>query len=66
MYEIEIIRKNYQQATVYMDEYVNMTDSIYGQERNTEIQQLINQFNTKIHIREEQIKNEREKRKKDN
>lgn len=61
LYEIEIIRKNYQQATVYMDEYVNMTDSIYGKERSTEIQQLINQFNTKIHVREEQVRAEKEK-----
>ena len=61
LYEIEIIRKNYQQATVYMDEYVNMTDSIYGKERNTEIQKLITQYNTKIHIREEQVRAEKEK-----
>jgi len=38
-----------------------MTDSIYGKERNTEIQKLITQYNTKIHVREEQVRAEKEK-----
>lgn len=61
MYEVEKLKGDYQQANFYLEEYTEITDSIYGQERNTEIQQLINQFNTKIQLREEQIKNEREK-----
>ena len=61
MYEVEKLKGNFQQANSYLEEYTEITDSIYGQERNTEIQQLINQFNTKIRLREEQIKNEREK-----
>ena len=61
LYEVEKLKENYQQANSYLEEYTEITDSIYGQERNTEIQQLINQFNLKIQLREEQIKTEREK-----
>lgn len=61
MYEVEKLKENYQQANSYLEEYTEITDSIYGQERNTEIQKLITQYNTKIHIREEQVRAEKEK-----
>lgn len=61
MYEVEKLKGDYQQANFYLEEYTEITDSIYGKERSTEIQQLINQFNTKIHVREEQVRAEKEK-----
>lgn len=59
--EVEKLKKNYRESLSYLEQYIKIVESLYGKERSTEIQQLITQYNTKIHIREEQIRAEKEK-----
>lgn len=59
LYDIEKNRRNYKVASSYLEEYVEIQDSLSSTEQSTEIQQLINKYNIKIRIREEQIKEQR-------
>ena len=56
MYDIEKDLGNYKAASAYLEEHVEILDSMYSTEQYSELQQLINKYNIKIHIREEQIK----------
>lgn len=56
LYEIEKERGNYKIAITYLEEHVEILDSLFSTEYSTEIQQLIHEYNTKIRLREEQIK----------
>lgn len=56
LYDVEKKRRNYKTASSYLEEYVEIQDSLSSTEQSTEIQQLINKHNIKIQIREEQIK----------
>lgn len=56
MYDIEKDLGNYKAASAYLEEHVEILDSMYSTEQYSEQQQLINKYNIKIHIREEQIK----------
>ena len=56
LYDIEKEQGNYKAASAYLEEHVEILDSMYNTEQYSELQQLINKYNIKIHIREEQIK----------
>ena len=56
LYDIEKDLGNYKAASAYLEEHVEILDSMYSTEQYSEQQQLINKYNIKIHIREEQIK----------
>lgn len=56
LYDIEKDLGNYKAASAYLEEHVEILDSMYSTEQYSELQQLINKYNIKIHIREEQIK----------
>ena len=59
LYEVEKERGNFKAATKYLEEHTEILDSLFTTEQSTEIQHLINQYNIKIHVREEQIKEQR-------
>lgn len=59
LYEIEKERGNYKAATTYLEQHTDILDSLYFAEQSTEIQQLINKYNIKTQVREEQIKEQR-------
>nr|WP_262908253.1 hypothetical protein [Bacteroides faecis] len=56
LYDIEKDLGNYKAASAYLEEHVEILDSMYSTEQYSEQQQLINKYNIKIHIMEEQIK----------
>lgn len=56
LYDIEKERGNYEAATLYIEEHVAILDSLSSIESSTAIQQLIHEHNTKVQVREEQIK----------
>ena len=56
LYDIEKEQGNYKAASAYLEEHVEILDSMYSTEQYSELQQLINKYNIKIHIREKQIK----------
>ncbi len=56
LYDVEKERGNYKAASDYLEKHIAIQDSLSSTEQSTEIQQLINKYNIKIHIREEQIK----------
>jgi tetratricopeptide (TPR) repeat protein len=58
LYKIEKEQKNYQAASAYLEKHVAIIDSLSSIEQSTSVQQLIHEYNTKIQIREEQIKSE--------
>lgn len=59
LHEIEKERGNYKAATTYLEQHTDILDSLYFAEQSTEIQQLINKYNIKTQVREEQIKEQR-------
>lgn len=59
LYEIEKERGNYKAAITYLEQHTDILDSLYFAEQSTEIQQLINKYNIKTQVREEQIKEQR-------
>lgn len=54
--DLEKERGNYHAATNYLEEYIVYLDSIATKEQSTKIQQIIYGYNTKIQVKEEQIK----------
>lgn len=50
---------NYEAAIEYLEEYVDNLDSIITSEHSTKIQQLIYGYNTKMQVKEEQMKGQR-------
>lgn len=59
LYDIEKERGNYKAAITYLEQHTDILDSLYFAEQSTEIQQLINKYNIKTQVREEQIKEQR-------
>lgn len=59
LHEIEKERGNYKAAITYLEQHTDILDSLYFAEQSTEIQQLINKYNIKTQVREEQIKEQR-------
>lgn len=59
LYDAEKERGNYKEASAYLEEHIEILDSLFSTEKSTEIQQLINKYNIKMHVREEQIKEQR-------
>lgn len=60
--ELEAEKGNYKTANAYLGEYISNLDSIIFTEKNTEIQQLIYDYNTKKQIRREQFRGRRQMR----
>ena len=50
---------DYETATKYLEEYIDNLDSIITMEHSTETQQLIYGYNTKMEVKEEQMKSQR-------
>lgn len=59
LYDAEKERGNYKEASAYLEKHIEILDSLFSTEKSTEIQQLINKYNIKMHVREEQIKEQR-------
>lgn len=59
LYEFEKRNENYKTANTYLEEHAAIIDSLYCLEQSSEIEQLIYEYNTKMRVREEQIKGNR-------
>ena len=59
LYNLEKENGDYKTANVYLEERSAIIDSLYCMEQSTEMQQLIYEYNTKMQVREEQIKGSR-------
>lgn len=59
LYEVEKKRKNYEAASAYLEEHVQIVDSLVSIEQSTKVQQLIYGYKTKLQIKEEQLRAER-------
>lgn len=56
LYDLEKENGDYKTANIYLEEHAAIIDSLYCMEQSTEIQQLIYEYNTKMRVREEQLK----------
>lgn len=56
LYQTEKESKNYETANIYLEEYADIIDSLHNINISSDIQQLIYEYNTKMRVREEQIK----------
>lgn len=59
LYNLEKENGDYKAANIYLEEHATIIDSLYYMEQSTEIQQLIYEYNTKMRVREEQIRGNR-------
>lgn len=59
LYNLEKENGDYKTANIYLEEQSAIIDSLYHMEQSTEIQQLIYEYNTKMQVKEEQIKGNR-------
>lgn len=59
LYNLEKENGDYKTANIYLEEQSAIIDSLYCMEQSTEIQQLIYEYNTKMQVKEEQIKGSR-------
>lgn len=59
LYKLEKEKGNYKTANLYLEAHTDIIDSLYYMEQSTEIQQLMYEYNTKIRVREEQIRGSR-------
>ena len=59
LYKLEKENGDYKTANIYLEEQSAIIDSLYHMEQSTEIQQLIYEYNTKMQVKEEQIKGNR-------
>ena len=59
LYDLEKENGDYKTANIYLEEHAAIIDSLYCMEQSTEIQQLIYEYNTKMRVREEQLKGKR-------
>lgn len=59
LYNLEKENEDYKTANTYLEEQSAIMDSLYYMEQSTEIQQLIYKYNTKMQVREEQIRGNR-------
>lgn len=59
LYQIEKYRGDYEKAARYLEEHVSIIDSLYTEERDTEISNLIHEHKTELRVQEEQAKGKR-------
>ncbi|WP_294615106.1 hypothetical protein [uncultured Bacteroides sp.] len=59
LYNLEKENGDYRTANTYLEEHSAIIDSLYYMEQSTEIQQLIYEYDTKMQVREEQIRGNR-------
>jgi len=59
LYNLEKENGDYKTANLYLEEHTAIIDSLYFIEQSSEIQQLIHEYNTKMQVREEQIRGNR-------
>ena len=59
LYNLEKENGDYKTANIYLEKQSAIIDSLYHMEQSTEIQQLIYEYNTKMQVREEQIRGNR-------
>ena len=59
LYKLEKENGDYKTANTYLEEHSAIIDSLFYMEQSTEIQQLIYEYNTKMRVREEQLKGKR-------
>lgn len=59
LYNLEKDNGDYKTANTYLEEQSAIIDSLCYMEQSTEIQQLIYEYNTKMRVREEQIRGNR-------
>ena len=59
LYNLEKENGNYKTANTYLEEHSAIIDSLYCMEQSSEMQQLIYEYNTKMQVREEQIRGNR-------
>ena len=59
LYKLEKENGDYKTANTYLEEHSAIIDSLFYMEQSTEIQQLIYEYNTKMQVKEEQIKGNR-------
>lgn len=59
LYDLEKENGDYKTANIYLEKHTAIIDSLYCMEQSTEIQQLIYEYNTKMRVREEQLKGKR-------
>lgn len=60
LYNIEKYRGNYADAADYLERHVSLIDSLYTEERDTEISNLIHEHKTDLRVQEEQARGKRE------
>lgn len=59
MSHLEMEKGNFKEAIDYLETYIEKLDSIASSEQSTKVQQLIYGYNTKIKVKEEQLKGQR-------
>ena len=59
LYNLEKENGDYKTANIYLEKQSAIIDSLYHMEQSTKIQQLIYKYNTKMQVREEQIRGNR-------
>lgn len=59
LYNLEKENEDYKTANTYLEEQSAIMDSLYYMEQSTEIQQLIYEYDTRMQVREEQIRGNR-------
>ena len=59
LYNLEKENGDYKTANTYLEEHAAIIDSLFYMEQSTEIQQLIYEYNTKMRVKEEQLKGKR-------
>ena len=59
LYQIEKYQGNYKEAAHYLEEHVSILDSLYTEERDTEISNLIHEHKTELKVQEEKEKGKR-------
>ena len=57
---VEQQNENYKDAIIHLQNYVEYADSLNTEERSVDVQQLIYDYDTRLKVKDEQAKNERE------
>ncbi|MBQ6037398.1 MAG: hypothetical protein IJL37_01845 [Bacteroidaceae bacterium] len=60
LYQIEKYRGDYEKASHYLEEHVSIIDSLYTEERDTEISNLIHEHKTELRVQDEQARGKRD------
>lgn len=60
LYQIEKYRGDYKKASQYLEEHVSIIDSLYTEERDSEITNLIHEHKTELRVQAEQARGKRD------